>query len=234
MKIGKIFLCAPVNALVEGIYEQNITFSEVKRHGDFGLGTFNDLDGEMVMLDGNIYQVTNEGDVNQIGEEALTPFSCVTFFEAITTDSLAGEISHGDFLNWLNSLLPSSNIFYAVRVEGMFAEVKTRSVPKQDNYRPFVDVAGDQAVFNFQEIAGTLVGFYTPPFMSSVNVPGWHLHFLSADLKHGGHLLECRPRTITIGVQFLPTLELALPIGLDYLTCDFVRDTESDLEKTEK
>ena len=44
-----IYLCAPVNALVEGIYEEKIPFSEVKKHGDLGLGTFDDLDGEMVM-----------------------------------------------------------------------------------------------------------------------------------------------------------------------------------------
>jgi len=234
MKNGRIYLSSPVNALVEGIYEQNISFAEIKRHGDFGLGTFNDLDGEMMMLDGRVFQITAEGNVNRIGEDALTPFSCVTFFEAMTTDSLAGEICHDDFLKWLDSLIPSTNIFYAVRIEGLFNEVRTRSVPKQDNYRPFVDVAQDQAVFHFHEIEGTLAGFYTPPFMASLNVPGWHLHFLSSDMKHGGHLLECRPRNIDVGIQLLPTLELALPIGLDYLTCDFVRDTESDLNKAEK
>ena len=234
MTNGTIYLSSPVNALVEGIYEQNISFREVKKHGDFGLGTFNDLDGEMVMVDGNVYQVTAMGDVNLIGEEALTPFSCVSFYEAMTTDTLVGETCHDDFMKWLNSLLPSANIFYAVKVEGVFADVRTRSVPKQYNYRPFVDVAKEQSVFHFSEIEGILAGFYTPSFMSSVNVPGWHLHFLSSDMKHGGHLLECRPRTISAGVQFLHTLKLALPISLDYLTCDFVRDTVDDLNKAEK
>ena len=183
MKSGIMYLCAPVNALVEGIYEQNISFTEVKKHGDFGLGTFNDLDGEMVMLDGNIYQITAEGKVNLIEEEAQTPFSCVTFYKAMTTDSLVGEICHVDFLKWLDSLIPSTNIFYAVRIEGRFAWVRTRSVPKQDNYRPFADVAQDQVVFGFNEIEGTLAGFFTPPFMSSLNVPGWHLHFLYSDRR---------------------------------------------------
>jgi len=234
MQNGKIYLSSPVNALVEGLYEQNISFAEVKKHGDFGLGTFNDLDGEMMMLDGHIYQITAQGEVNEIEEDALTPFSCVSFFEAMSTDTLAGETCYDDFLKWLNTLLPSTNIFYAVRIEGKFAKVRTRSVPKQDNYRPFVDVAKDQAVFDFEEIEGTLAGFYTPQFISSLNVPGWHLHFLSSDLKHGGHLLECRPLNVSVGIQFLHTLELALPIGIDYLTCDFVRDTEGDLNKAEK
>jgi len=234
MTHGTIYLSSPVNALVEGIYEQNIPFTQVKKHGNFGLGTFNDLDGEMMMLDGHIYQITAEGGVNVIDEETLTPFSCVTFYKPVTSDILDLEMGYDSFLAWLNRLLPSANIFYAVRIEGVFAAVRTRSVPRQENYRPFVEVASEQTVFSFGEIEGTLAGFFTPPFMSSINVPGWHLHFLSTDLKHGGHLLECRPRNINVGVQFLPTLELALPIGFDYLTCDFVRDTESDLNKAEK
>jgi Alpha-acetolactate decarboxylase len=31
-------------------------------HGDFGLGTFTDLDGEMVVLEGQVYQANSEGD----------------------------------------------------------------------------------------------------------------------------------------------------------------------------
>ena len=169
-----------------------------------------------------------------IAEETMTPFSCVSFFEPVTTDFLEKESSYADFMNWLNMLLPSQNIFYAVRIKGIFAGVRTRSVPKQENYRPFVDVAREQVVFDFGDIQGTLAGFFTHPFMSSVSVPGWHLHFLSRDMKHGGHLLECSPRNVRVEVQFLHTLELALPIGLNYLTCDFTRDTERDLEKAEK
>jgi acetolactate decarboxylase len=116
----------------------------------------------------------------------------------------------------------------------VFSHVKVRSVPKQDSYRPLVEVAKDQPVYNFQNIEGTLAGFFTPSFMSSVNVPGWHLHFLSADLQHGGHLLECRPQKIRAGIQFIHSLELSLPTSLDYLTLDFQRDIGQDLNKAEK
>ena len=75
-----VYLCAPVNALVEGIYEEKIPFSEVKKHGDFGLGTFDHLDGEMIMLDNQIFQIRDDGRVQKVDEDALTPFACVTFF----------------------------------------------------------------------------------------------------------------------------------------------------------
>ena len=81
---------------------------------------------------------------------------------------------------------------------------------------------------------GTLAGFFTPSFMSSVSVPGLHLHFISSDFQHGGHLMSCKPNGIQAGIQFIHNLEMALPISLDYLTCDFQRDTAKDLDKAEK
>jgi acetolactate decarboxylase len=231
---NRIYFCAPVNALVEGIYQQKIPFTEIKQHGDFGLGTFDYLDGEMVMLDGEIYQITSDGAAARVADDTLTPFSCVTFYQPMSHDRLEHPCNYPVFLDWLNSLFPSSNIFYAIRVEGRFSRIKVRSVPRQENYRPLAEVAKDQPVFEYADIEGTLVGFYTPPFMSSLSVPGMHLHFLSADRKTGGHLLECCPNGITVGVQFLTTLELGLPMSFDYLTCDFQRDTEKDLESAEK
>lgn len=232
---NKVYLCAPVNSLVEGIYEQNIPFSEIKKYGDFGLGTFNDLDGEMMMVDGEIFRVGSDGKVNQITDESIcTPFACVTKFEPASDEILNEELSYNDFLKWMIELMPSPNIFYAFRITGDFTYVKTRSVPKQENYRPLVEVAKEQPTFKFHNVSGVMVGFYTPHFMASLSVPGVHLHFLTDDKSSGGHLLECRPKNIKIELQYLYTLELSLPSNLDYLTWDFQRDIGKDLDKAEK
>jgi len=231
---SRLYLSAPVNAIVEGIYEEHVPFSEIRRHGDFGLGTFDLLDGEMVMLDGRIYQMTADGCVQEVGDDATTPFACVTFYRPEKTFDLDGELSHDDFLRRLRETLPSPNIFYAFRITGEFAYMKVRSVPKSECYIPLVEIAKEQPVFEFENITGTLAGFYTPEFMSSVSVPGMHLHFLSDDLAHGGHLLSCRPRRVSIGVQSLHTVELALPTTPYYLGWDFRRDVAQDLEKAEK
>jgi acetolactate decarboxylase len=224
-----------VNSLVEGIYEQNIPFSEIKKHGNFGLGTFNDLDGEMMMVNGEIYRVGSDGRVNRIeDEETCTPFACVTNFQPASDEELDRELSHDEFLKWMIELMPSPNIFYAFRITGEFAYVKTRSVPKQDNYRPLVEVAREQPTFEFKDVKGVMVGFFTPAFMASLSVPGVHLHFLTMDKSSGGHLLECRPRRIILELQYLYTIELSLPSNLDYLTWDFQRDIGKDLDKAEK
>lgn len=231
---NRIYLCAPVNALVEGIYEEKVPLAEIKKHGDFGLGTFDNLDGEMVMLNGEVYQITSDGRVTLVDDDALSPFACVTFYNPLSYDETDHEMTYDAFLSWIYSLLPSPNLFFAIRIDGVFSHVKVRSVPKQESYRPLVEIAKGQPVFNFYDLEGTLAGFFTPPFMSSVNVPGLHLHFLSADLRHGGHLIECLPRKVRAGVQLINMLELSLPMSLDYLTLEFRRDVNQDLDKAEK
>jgi acetolactate decarboxylase len=229
-----IYLCAPVNALVEGVYEERIPYVEIKKHGDFGLGTFDSLDGEMVMLDGNIYQVSADGRVRQRDDASLTPFACVTFYQPAAHDKLMRPSTYEEFLAWLEELLPSPNIFYALRIEGKFSYVKVRSVPKQECYKPLVEVTKDQPVFEYTDLEGTLAGFFTPSFMSSISVPGLHLHFLSSDFRRGGHLLACHTNGIRAGVQFIYSVELGLPMRVDYLTLDFQRDIAEDLDRAEK
>jgi acetolactate decarboxylase len=231
---NRIYLTAPVNALVEGIFEENVPVSEVQKHGDFGLGTFNDLDGEMVLLEGQIYRAAADGSVRPVSPQTLTPFACVTYFQPTSSEISKHQLGYPDFLAWLTALMPSPNIFYAFRVEGLFDQVKTRSVSRQENHRPLVEATRDQQVFYFNNVAGTVVGFFTPVFMASLNVPGLHLHFLSQDRQEGGHVLECHVRQARAEIQFLYTLELSLPHNLDYLSWDFQRDIQGDLDKAEK
>jgi len=233
-KENTLYLCAPINALVEGIYEEKIPLSEIKKHGDFGLGTLDHFDGEMIILDGATFQITSDGRVRQVDDTATTPFCGVTFYHPLSHDELDAALSYDDFLAWLQRLLPSPNLCYALRIEGRFSSVMVRSVPRQENYKPLVEIAREQPVFQYGDITGTLAGFYTPTFLSSLNVPGLHLHFLSEDLKHGGHLLSCEPRGVRAGVQILFSVELAMPMSLDYLTWDFKRDVDKDLHEAEK
>jgi acetolactate decarboxylase len=207
--------------------------TEIKRHGNFGLGTFNFLDGEMVLLDGNVYQIRSDGNVYDVKDDEKSPFACVTFFNPDTVDDLENAISSQGFYDLLNNLIPSENMLYAIRIDGTFSHVRTRVVPRSENYRPLVEATKNQPVFDFHDVRGSLAGFYTPRFMESLNAPGYHIHFLSEDRKHGGHLIECAPGKVRIGIQHVPKLDVGLPITLDYLTADLTRDVGNDLDKAE-
>lgn len=229
-----LYLSAPVNALVEGIYRQNTTLGQLKEHGDFGLGTFNDLDGELVLLGGSAFQVSEAGDVRRPGDEVLTPFACVCFFRELTFEEVdTGFADMEALMALLEASFPSPNMMYAVRIDGDFEYVRTRAVPKQHHYRPLAEVTKDQRTFDMTNLSGTLAGFYTPRFMSSLSVPGVHLHFITEDRLRGGHLLQCRAVRARIGIQILRSLRMDLPVTLDYMTADLRRDTEADLDLAE-
>ena len=233
-KTNSVFISAPVNALVEGLYEENTSMAEIKTHGDFGIGTFNNLDGEMVILENEVFQLKSDGTCSPVADSVLTPFACVTFFKEDTYDEVEGDFDYQAFQDLLVNCTPSPNMLYAIRIDGEFSYIKTRSVPKQENYRPLVEVAREQPEFQYENITGTMVGFYNPTFIDTINVPGYHLHFISDDRSKGGHLLECNMTRGRIGMQHIKLLELGLPVTFDYLTADFSRDTAKDLDEAEK
>ena len=230
---NQLYVSSPVNALVQGILREDKTLKEILGHGNFGLGTFNDLDGEMVLVDGIFYQLKSDGSVLISETSSSTPYACVTHFVSNQSIDLSSLSSFKDLQNSLSKAMLSPNLIYAIRVEGLFSTIRARSVPKQDSYRPLVDVAGEQVEFNFNSIHGQLIGFWTPDFMSSVTVPGFHLLFLSTDKSHGGHLLDCSLDSGTLWLQAIDQLVLDLPHSIEYLKADLTKDTLADLNKAE-
>ncbi len=229
-----LYLSAPVNALVEGIYHADTSVATIRQHGDMGLGTFNHLDGEMVMVDGEVWQVSGDGRVLPVDDAVCSPFVVATHFRELSQDTLSEGFTDIDSLYArLGELLMSENMMYALRIEAAFTHVRTRSVPRQDSYRPLVEVTKDQPTFDRYDVRGLLAGFYTPRFMSSLNVPGFHLHFLSDDRTFGGHLLQCSAPRALVRVQVLRQLHMDLPSTLAFLTADFNRDIAGDLKRAE-
>jgi acetolactate decarboxylase len=55
-----LFQVSTSGALVQGVYGRAVSSTLLLNYGDFGLGTFHNLDAEMVILDGTIYQVRSD------------------------------------------------------------------------------------------------------------------------------------------------------------------------------
>jgi len=221
--MNAVYISAPVNALMKGLYEENTSVANLKKHGDFGLGTFNGLDGEMVMIDGQIYQLRDDGCTYGVEDDVQTPFACTTFFKPDIVEEIKGDFDYSAFKPLLDRLLLSKNMLYAMRIDGYFRYVKVWSVSKQENYRPISDVPDAQPSFEYSDVEGTLAGFYTPRFIKTINMPGYHLHFLTKDRKRGGHLHDCRLTAAKISIQLVSRLKMDLPLTLDYLTASLNR-----------
>ena len=229
-----VFISAPLAALVEGIYRADTTIGTLRAKGNLGIGTFNDLDGEMVLVDGQVYCLRPQGDAELIPDTVRTPFALTTFFEGDTEDSFDAPVAEQDFEQTVLDLIPSPNLMYAIRIDGHFDYVRARSVPKVSNYLPLVQIAKLQTVFEFKDVEGTIVGFFTPGFLSGVHMVGLHLHVITSDRKRGGHLLGAATRNVSVKLQHAPSIELGLPMTLDFLTMHQTRDMEADLNKAER
>ncbi|MFA6384371.1 MAG: acetolactate decarboxylase [Candidatus Omnitrophota bacterium] len=187
-----LYQVSTLNGLMRGDYDGKVTLREIAGNGDFGLGTFDRLDGEAIELYGIFYQVKSDGTVRRMGGNAKSPFAMATFFNADARYLIIEKPDFASLRGFIDSRLPTKNIPYAVKIEGKFNYIRVRSVPAQNKPYPlFAEVASHQTFFEFRDIEGTLIGFRMPDYMAGINVGGYHLHFLSQDKTKGGHVLEC-------------------------------------------
>lgn len=220
---------------MEGVYNGEIEVGQLLTKGDFGIGTFEHLDGEMVVLDGNIYQVKGDGTILEIDKNKKVPFATVTWFEPESQIQLQGIESFSVLKNELGKLLQSCNLFYAFKVEGTFEYIQTRSVyPQRKPYRPLVEVTSMQSVFEYHNVEGTLVGFWFPSLAESVNMPGFHLHFLAKDHKGGGHLLDCKVSKANAEIDIITGFYMLLPKNDGFLQADLGNVNHEDIKKAEQ
>jgi len=228
-----------IDAILNGVYDGVISIGELTQYGDFGIGTFEALDGEMVVLDGEVYQIKADGGVYSVDSKTMTPFASVTFFDTDSQIPLYGEngnITYSQCQELINQALPTENIFYAIKITGVFSYMKVRSVPAQQKpYPPLVEVTKNQPVFEYTEIAGTIVGFYCPSYVDGVNVPGYHLHFLSAGEMFGGHVLDFIVKTGDVFIDFTSAFTMILPgPNSDFYKLDLTPDLSGELEEAEE
>ena len=230
-----LYQASTIGALMKGIYEGQVTVGELRPYGDFGLGTFEALDGEMVELDGKFYQVKLDGSVHAVADSTKTPFAAVTFFDYDKAVNLDRQVDLNGLQSFIDTLLPGVNLFYAVRIDGKFSYMKTRSVPAQIQPYPLLtDAIKGQQVLEFKDVEGTMIGFRCPPYIEGVNVPGYHFHFLDKDRKQGGHVLECTASGVKIVVDKTAGMIMELPDTPGFNALNFGAGSVEGLKQVEQ
>jgi acetolactate decarboxylase len=230
-----LYQVSSISALMQGVYDGSMSIGDLRKYGDFGLGTFEALDGEMVELDGKFYQVKLDGTVVAAPDSIKTPFAAVTFFDYDKPYTLNSPVELPGLQTYIDGLLPSLNLFYAVRVDGVFSNMKTRSVPAQARpYLPLTDAVKGQQVSEFMDVEGTMIGFRCPPYVDGVNVPGYHFHFLDKERKIGGHVLACTTSGVTINIDNTASMIMALPDTASFYKVDLGKAVSEGLKQVEQ
>ncbi len=230
---GILYQTSTIDALMAGQYDGVCSLAELRTHGDFGIGTFDRLNGEMLLLDGKFYRVSCDGKAAPVSKDT-TPFAAVTFFRATSTACVGSEMDLKGLTQKIDSLLESKNLFCAIRIDATFEYVRTRSVPPQVKpYPRLTDVVAHQPTFEMHDVKGTIIGLYCPYFAQGVNVPGYHFHFISNARTQGGHVLDCRLNNGVITLDSTPQFTLVLPTQGQFLTAN-IQPKTGDVEKVEK
>jgi acetolactate decarboxylase len=231
-----LYQVSTIDALMQGVFDGVEPVAELKKHGDFGIGTFDALDGEMIVLDGIVYQAKADGHIYTDGDSQTTPFATVTYFDRDLTITTNSPMNLSVFSSTMTGMLPTGNMVYAVRIHGTFPSMKVRAIPAQHKpYPTLAEASTNQSVYTYSDSTGTVVGFYTPVFFKGLNVAGYHLHFISDDRKTGGHILDLTvPANAIVEYDITPEFTMLLPTSGDFTGVNLSQDLSGDLAKIEK
>lgn len=230
-----LYQVSTLAALLDGQYDGETTLGELRTHGDFGIGTFEGLDGEMILLDGVFYQARADGKVLRPADNVRTPFACVTRFDADHRIELAEGLDFEGLRKLIDDRFATAGMPFAIRVTGTFKQVRVRSVPAQAKpYPRLSEVVKHQPVFDYENVEGTLVGFSLPPALEGVNVPGYHLHLISKDGTKGGHLLSFTLVSGVAEVDDSPEVRLIFSAAAAQAGMGTHKASREEIERVEK
>ncbi|NOQ26589.1 MAG: acetolactate decarboxylase [Bacteroidales bacterium] len=234
-KPNTIFHFSTSDALLSNVFEGNTTIKEILKHGDFGIGTMNCLDGEMIIVDGKPYTVRTDGKAYEVDDLERSPISVVTHFKKDYSFNICTPIKYSQLIEKINSLLSTQNIFYPIKIIGEFKYITTRSIAKQSKpFKLIEDLIKDAVKFNFTNIQGTVLGFKSPSFIERIGVPGYHFHFIDKERKVGGHLLDFEMVTGRIEYAIARDFHVKLEDSEIYDNIDLSESKNDLLQKIEK
>lgn len=230
----EVFQVETIGRLIDGDFSGSMSYGEVMKHGDFGLGTFVDLDGEMAAADGKFWHFGPDGRGTPVSPETRTPFAVVKFFEPDITFELAGPVSMEELEAAIDAHLPVKDQLCAVRARGRFHSAHFRIVLRQEGPSTLAQAAKTQSEQDREEIDGQLVGFRFPSDSAPIEVPGYHLHLIAGDGRIGGHFHGGTMENLTVEIDLSDHLHLAAHDAMQRLATGASQKMKDDLEAAER
>jgi acetolactate decarboxylase len=223
------------NAFISGLYRGMAPMSSVKKHGDFGLGAPDMLDGELLMNNGKVYQTTALGQTKQVADSLTTSLFITNFFKADTVITCTTGFNKEKAFQWIDSFLTNNNGMYAIRITGMFDYVKTRAFPpmQQQPFPPLASMTDKQHFFELHKVKGILVGYKLPYYLDGVSIGGYHFHFLSDKKDAGGHIIDFTWQNAVIEIDELHNFSTQLPESAAFKKMNLKENKHDDLRKVE-
>ena len=239
MADDKMYQVSTLQALALGYTRAVVTVEELLREGDTGLGTFEDVNGEMIVLDGRCYRARDDGSVIEVSPEAGVPFSAVAKLHGDRESTLSSMPDLESIRKELTRRIEEHfglNSMHIIRIDGSFEKIDARSeAPYRSHHVTLKTVLdSNQTAFVFENIKGTMVGVYYPDYMDGINMPGWHMHFVSKDKTKGGHVFDVSMTEGTIRLDRINKIEINLPKDAAFDTYSLKNASDDEIKKVEK
>ncbi|TDM23119.1 acetolactate decarboxylase [Macrococcoides canis] len=233
--MNHLYQYSTMGALVGGMFEGTFKIGDVLQSGDYGIGTLEGLNGELIILEGKPYLIDSEGTVREVSNDETTPFASVIQFNATHTLNYDKKVNKEQLDEIILKEIKGMNYFHAVKITGKFKLIKARSVKKQQEpYPKLVESVKEQGYFDFEDTIGTLFGFYTPHFIQGIGVGGYHVHYLSDNHQQGGHVFDFEIEDVKVEMALVEDLILKMPDTEHYRENDLNDpDMLKDIEASE-
>lgn len=213
----ELFQTSTIEALLGGAFDGDLSLSEILQHGDLGLGTLNGLDGELIVIDGQPWKADADCTLVPLAGSAKTPYAVVVPFSPGPPVLLRGPLRYASLGRAIGYRLEGSRRPVAIRIDGNFAQVRVRSVPKQRRpYPQLAEALMHERISDLDDVRGTMVGFCFPTALEGIEMIGWHLHFVTGARDRGGHVLGFTLRDGLARVDDAAELQVELPPAVDH------------------
>ena len=223
-----------IDALLAGVFDGNLTLGQLKAKGDFGIGTFNRVDGELIVDQGTVYKVSSDGSIHEMPDTDSTSIAFVKFFKADSTFTIKGTTTLDQLEKDLMAVLPANEL-YAIRMKGDFPKLTARAPGAAKKPYPSLKdhLAKEQYLFNLTNTHGVVIGFLLPGYLAKVNVPGFHFHYLTDDHKAGGHIFDFTTNNLTVEIDKIQGYSVELNTNADFDKVSLDKDRQEELKKIE-
>ena len=238
-KENRIYQVSTLQALAMGYTHSVITVEEFLKHGDIGLGTFEDVNGEMIILDGRCYRAEENGDIIEAEAKMGVPFAVTSFLQKDRQVSLKEIDSIDSLKRELDLIIEEDfglNSIHIVRINGFFEKISARSEsPYKSQHVSLKEILQKtQKEYFFDDIKGSLVCVYFPDYMDGINAPGWHLHFLSEDKALGGHVFDLKMKEGEIIANKISNIHIQLPNSPAFDTYSLKEASQDEIKEIEQ
>ena len=239
MEQNTMYQVSTLQALSMGYTRPVVTVGELLEHGNIGLGTFEGVNGEMILIDGHCYRADEEGNVVEIPSGTGVPFASVTFLQDERRTVLPASGTADALKQMLDKIIEEwfgLNSMHMIRIDGFFKEIQARSENAYfSQHISLKDILSEtQKSFVFSNIPGTLVCVYYPDYMAGINAAGWHFHFISEDRTLGGHVFDLYMQSGKAVVDKIQRLAIQLPTEPSFDTYSLTEASRQEIRQVEQ